>query len=170
MFALVVPSAYKRCPLAHLSVYINSTPPWLFEWNLILVIFFLTICWQIPILFQIGQKYLALYRRPKHVDITGSSKNYFVDYNNETGIYGCMSLATVNSVLLFLLLNVKYIAQQYTQKVLVHFHGHSQQCFMVFVTELKTRSSTINTKHTVAFQWLQWLNECSTVLHHTCTA
>jgi len=48
-----------------------------------------------------GQKYRALYRRPKYVDITVSSKNYFVAYNNEKGIYGCMSMATVNSFLLF---------------------------------------------------------------------
>lgn len=116
-----------------------------------------------------GQKYRALHRRPNYGDITDSSKNYLVAYNNEKGICGCMSMATVSSVLLFLLLNVKHVAQQYTQKILLHLHGHSQQCFMVFVIERKTRSLTINTKRTVTFQWLQWLHECCTLLRHTCT-
>ena len=96
---------------------------------------------------------MGLYTRSKYVDIADSSKNYFVAYNNEKGIYGFISLATVRNVLLFLLLNVKYVVQEYTQNALLHFHGKSQQCFIVFV-EHKTRSSTIYTERIVAFPWL----------------
>jgi len=77
-------------------------------------------------------------------------------------------MATVSSVLLFLL-NVKYVAQQYTQNTFLHFHGNSQQCFTVFV-ECKIRNSTIHTERIVAFPWLQWLHERSTALRHTYTA
>jgi hypothetical protein len=77
-------------------------------------------------------------------------------------------MATVSSVLLFLL-KVKYVAQQYTQNALLHFHGNSQQCFIVFV-ERKIRSSTIHTERIVAFPWLQWLHGLSTMLRHTYTA
>jgi len=45
-------------------------------------------------------------------------------------------MATVSSVLLFLFLNVKHVAQQNTQNALVHFHGYNGytnalQCYVV---------------------------------------
>jgi hypothetical protein len=93
-----------------------------------------------------GQKYRALYTRSNYADIADSSKNYFVAYNNEEGIYGFISLTTVRTVLLFLLFNVKYVVQQYTQNTMLHFIDNSQQCFIVFV-ERKTRSSSIHKTH-----------------------
>jgi len=51
-----------------------------------------------------GQKYRALYTRPKYVDIADSSKIFFVAYNIEKGVFGFISMATVNNVL-FCLLN-----------------------------------------------------------------
>jgi hypothetical protein len=93
-----------------------------------------------------GQKYRALYTRSNYADIADSSKNYFVAYNNEEGIYGFISMTSQkcfivfvierkirgstihtehivaflwqqSAVFLLFLLNVKHVAHQYTQRI-----------------------------------------------------